>query len=102
MDDSQQVGRVLVVGNSFVRGLTGAVALIIVLGAPGLASAGEAGADLILTHGEFYTPSGWAASIAVKNGVILAVGVVVVLVFLWVVGLLVFVFVCVVVVLGLF
>jgi predicted amidohydrolase YtcJ len=63
-----------VVGNSFVRGLANAVALMFVLVAPGLSSAVEAGADLILTHGEFYTPSGWAASIAVKNGVILAVG----------------------------
>jgi predicted amidohydrolase YtcJ len=31
-------------------------------------------ADLVLTHGRIYTPSGWAQSMAVKGGVILAVG----------------------------
>ena len=39
-------------------------------------SAGAASpeADLILTHGEVYTPSGWAQAIAIKSGVIVAVG----------------------------
>ncbi|QTH23089.1 amidohydrolase [Rhizorhabdus wittichii] len=31
-------------------------------------------ADLILTNGEVYTPQGWAAGVAVKDGAILAVG----------------------------
>lgn len=31
-------------------------------------------ADLILTHGEIYTPGGWARALAVRQGVILALG----------------------------
>lgn len=31
-------------------------------------------ADLILVNGEIYTPNGWAQSMAIRNGVILAVG----------------------------
>lgn len=31
-------------------------------------------ADLILTNGNFYTPDGWAQAVAIKNGVLLAVG----------------------------
>jgi predicted amidohydrolase YtcJ len=38
------------------------------------AMAAEVQADLILSGGEIYTPSGWAQSLAVKEGVIVAVG----------------------------
>src|SRR3569832_1353665 len=31
-------------------------------------------ADLILSNGDFYTPNGWAASAAIKRGVIVAIG----------------------------
>lgn len=30
--------------------------------------------DLILTNGKFYTPSGWAEAVAIKDGVLIAVG----------------------------
>ncbi len=58
--------------HSLLRVLAVPVALALTLSAPAPASADEA--DLILTHGEFYTPNGWAESIAIKNGVIVAVG----------------------------
>jgi predicted amidohydrolase YtcJ len=32
------------------------------------------GADLILRQGEFYTPNGWAQAVAIRKGVIIAVG----------------------------
>jgi len=40
------------------------------------AAAPDAGgkADLILTNGEIYTPAGWARALAIRHGVILAVG----------------------------
>lgn len=60
------------IGSSYVQALTGCAALILALATPASALAEEA--DLILTHGEFYTPTGWAQAIAVKRGVILAVG----------------------------
>lgn len=42
--------------------------------AAGSALAAGPGADLILANGEIYTPAGWARSMAVRNGVIVAVG----------------------------
>lgn len=36
--------------------------------------ANPAGADLILSHGEIYTPTGWAQSVAIERGVIVALG----------------------------
>jgi len=36
--------------------------------------AANAGADLILENGRFYTPAGWSAAIAIRQGVILEVG----------------------------
>lgn len=50
-----------------------AVALLAVNGAPAGATAQET-ADLILSGGEIYTPGGFAKAMAVKSGVILAVG----------------------------
>ena len=59
-------------GKSIATGTIGSVLLAAVLAASASATAAEA--DLILKNGEFYTPSGWAQSIAIRNGVILAVG----------------------------
>ena len=39
-----------------------------------VAAAEPIGADLILSHGEFYTRGGWAQAVAIKSGVIIAVG----------------------------
>src|SRR5438128_2578015 len=38
------------------------------------AEAPEFEADLILSHGDIYTPDGWAQAMAIKRGVILGVG----------------------------
>lgn len=39
-----------------------------------VASAATPSADLILSHGDIYTPGGWAQALAVKEGVIIGVG----------------------------
>jgi predicted amidohydrolase YtcJ len=44
------------------------------LAAPATAQAQDAPADLILSGGEIYTRDGWAESLAVRDGVIVAVG----------------------------
>ncbi len=60
------------VAKSFVVAVPMSALLVLGLAATRAASAIEA--DLILNNGEFYTRTGWAQSIAVKDGVILAVG----------------------------
>ncbi len=53
------------------------MALAAMLGAAALAAAvpaTDAQADLILANGDIYTPAGWAKSLAVRRGVIIAVG----------------------------
>jgi predicted amidohydrolase YtcJ len=42
--------------------------------APPAAATGDASPELILTNGEFYTGSGWAQAVAIRKGVLVAVG----------------------------
>ncbi len=56
----------------FVGAVVGALIAAAAVAQSGSAPALEA--DVIFQHGEVYTPSGWAQAIAVKNGVIVAIG----------------------------
>lgn len=58
----------------FIATLAGLVPAL-VCSAAALAAAGTEGSiDLILENGQFYTPHGWAQAIAIRRGVIVAVG----------------------------
>jgi predicted amidohydrolase YtcJ len=57
---------------SHSAGAAGAV--LLALGLTASTSAVALQADVILDHGEIYTPVGWAQALAIKNGVIVAVG----------------------------
>lgn len=46
----------------------------VLLSVTAVASAATPRADLILSHGDIYTPGGWAQALAVKEGVIIGVG----------------------------
>jgi predicted amidohydrolase YtcJ len=48
--------------------------LLLSVGLVATATAATLEADTILSHGEIYTPAGWAQAMAIKNGVIVAVG----------------------------
>jgi len=54
----------------------GALACLLLMGTlPALSTAQtDIKADLILSHGEIYVPGGWAQALAIKDGVIIAVG----------------------------
>lgn len=50
------------------------VSTAVALSAFAATSLAAAEADLVLTNGQVYTPAGWASAVAVKGGVIVAVG----------------------------
>lgn len=54
--------------------LTGVLSLIGVLAAPQITGAVTLEADLILSNGRVYTPSGWVEAVAIQDGLIIAVG----------------------------
>lgn len=57
-----------------MRGSPTVGGLLLALGLMASTSAAALEADVILNHGEIYTPGGWAQALAIKNGVIVAVG----------------------------
>lgn len=57
------------------RNTSSLAALLFALSVPSVTSAQDANqADVVLTGGDIYTPTGWAKSMAVRKGVIIAVG----------------------------
>ncbi len=60
----------------FSKARSGSLVLTLLLALAGLshAVAAEPPADAIFNHGEIYTPKGWAQAIAVRRGVMVAVG----------------------------
>jgi predicted amidohydrolase YtcJ len=60
-----------------INGLRGIVASAVMSAAfalPATAAETPLEADLILSHGKLYTPTGWAQAAAIQNGVLIAVG----------------------------
>ena len=48
--------------------------VLLALGLMASESVAALDADVILNHGDIYTPGGWAQALAIKSGVIVAVG----------------------------
>lgn len=55
-------------------GWSGTLCGVLGIGSAAAASAAAPQPDLILEHGEIYTPTGWAQSLGIQDGVIIAVG----------------------------